>query len=192
MKGKQEEYIGYDEYISKKFNMTIEEMYGDHPVFKDRNLGLVKFIMKDKPSSIFEFACTYDFLALEIIKELPDVRYICTNFLPEVVEYIRKKKKVKSYMYDANYIPYTDLTKWDAFVCTSLEHLENDVEILNSLPEPSIIYFCVTNMNDRTHVWTFEDEWEIYERYKDTMRIIDYKIFKFDDRIKMIGRGRHD
>jgi len=191
MKGKQEDYKGYDEELSKKFGMSIEEMY-QHSIFKERNQGIVDFVMKDKPSSIFEFACTYDFLAIEIIKKLPDVRYVCTNFLPEVVEYIRNKKQVESYVYDANDIPYTDLTKWDAFVCTSLEHLENDVELLNELPEPSIIYFCVTNMPDRTHSWTFENEVEIYERYKDTMRIIDYKIFKHEDRIKMIGRGKHD
>lgn len=191
MKGKPEDYIGYDEYLSNKCNMTIEKMYGEHPTFKDRNLGLVKFVMKDKPSSIFEFACTYDFLAIEIIRKLPDIKYVCTNFLPEVIEYIRKKKKVKAFVYDANDIPYTDLKKWDAFICTSLEHLENDIELLNSLPTCTI-YFCATNMYDKTHFWTFKDELEIYDRYKNVMRIIDYKIFKFDDRMKIIGRGKHD
>jgi len=192
MKGKLEDYKGYDQELSKKFGMTIEEMYRDHPIYKDRNKGIVEFALKDKPESIFEFACTYDFLALEIIRELPDVRYVCTNFDPEVVEYIQNKMGVKSFVFDANEIPYTDLTEFDAFVCTSLEHFENDIEILDSLPEPCIIYFCVTNMPDRTHAWGFDVEWEIYDRYKDVMRIVDYKIFKQHNRMKMIGRGKRD
>lgn len=200
MKGKQEtwsvyegtvdDYIGYDQWLCKRFNMTLEEMYRDHSIYKKRNMGIVEFVMKDKPKSIFEFACTYDFLALEIIRELPDVKYVCTNFLPEVVKYIQDKMSVESFLFDANEIPNHDLSEFDAFVCTSLEHLENDVEILNALPEPCIIYFCVTNMYDRTHAWGFDSEWEIYDRYKDVMRIIDYKLFKEDDkRMKMIGRG---
>lgn len=192
MKGKPETYRGYDKELSEKYGMTIEEMYRDHPVYKDRNKGIVEFVLKDKPEAIFEFACTYDFLALEIIRELPDVRYVCTNFLPEVVEYIQNKMGVESFLFDANDIPNTDLSEFDAFVCTSLEHLENDIEILDSLPEPSIIYFCVTNMPDKTHAWGFDLEWEIYDRYKDVMRIVDYKIFKQHNRMKMIGRGIRD
>jgi hypothetical protein len=189
---KPEIYKGYDQKLAEKFGMTIEEMYRDHPVYKDRNMGIVEFVLKDKPESIFEFACTYDFLALEIIRELPDVRYVCTNFLPEVVEYIKDKMSVETFLFDANEIPDKDLSEFDAFVCTSLEHLENDVEILDSLPEPCTIYFCVTNMPDKTHVWSFDLEWEIYDRYKDVMRIVDYKIFEQHNRIKMIGRGKRD
>jgi hypothetical protein len=192
MKGKQEDYQGYDEELSKKFGVTIEEMYGEHPVYKERNKGIVEFVLKDKPQAIFEFACTYDFLALEIIRELPDIRYVCTNFLPEVVKYIQDKMSVKSFVFDANEIPHTDLSEFDTFICTSLEHLKNDVEILDSLPEPCTIYFCVTNMPDKTHEWGFDDEWEIYNRYKDVMRITDYKIFKYNTRMKMIGRGIRD
>lgn len=192
MKGKPEIYKGYDQELCKKFGMTIEEMYRDHPVYKNRNIGIVEFVLKDKPESIFEFACTYDFLALEIIRELPDVRYVCTNFDPDVIEYIQNKMSVESFLFDANEIPNHDLSEFDAFVCTSLEHLENDVEILNMLPESSIIYFCVTNMPDKTHFWSFDSEWEIYDRYKDTMRIIDYKLFKRNGRMKMIGRGKRD
>jgi len=172
--------------------MTIEEMYRDHPIYKERNMGLVEFVLKDKPEAIFEFACTYDFLALEIIRELPDVRYVCTNFLPEVVEYIQNKMGVETFLFDANEIPNHDLSEFDAFVCTSLEHLENDIDILDSLPEPSTIYFCVTNMPDKTHAWGFDSEWEIYDRYKDTMRIVDYKIYRYNNRMKMIGRGKRD
>ncbi len=191
--GTVDDYRGYDEFLCKRFNMTIEEMYGEHPVFKERNERLVEYVMKDRPEAIFEFACAYDFLAIVIIKKLPDVRYVCTNFLPEVVEYIQNKMKVKSFVFDANDIPVTDLGDFDAFICTSLEHLENDVKILNGLPEPCSIYFCVTEMYDRTHAWGFKDPYEVYDRYKDVMRIVDMEIIEIDHgRKKMIGRGIRD
>ena len=193
MKGKQEDYKGYDEYLMRKFNMTIEEMYGEHPVYKERNLAIVEFMKKDNPKHVFEFASTYGFLALEVMKAFPDINYECTNFLPEVVEYSRKQG-VKSFLFDANDIPYVSWTKlYDSFICTSLEHLENDVRIIDSLPEYCTIYFCVTNMDDETHFWGFESEWDVYERYSDVMRIIDYKLIKSDEkRMKMIGRGKRD
>ena len=185
-------YTGYDKELSEKYGMTIEEIYRDNPVYKERNEGIVEFVLKDKPKAIFEFACTYDFLALEIIRELPDIRYVCTNFLPEVVEYIQDKMSVKSFVFDANEIPHTNLIEFDAFVCTSFEHLENDIEIIGSLPNSCTIYFCVTNMPDKTHEWGFDSEWDIYERYKSVMKITDHKIFNQHNRMKMIGRGIRD
>lgn len=189
MKGKPEDYKGYDEYLCKKFNMTIEEMYGEHHTFKDRNLGIVELIKNSdkEPCRIFEFACNYGFLALEIIKEFPDVKYVCTNFLSKVVKYVRKQG-IRSYWFDANDIPNTFLC-FDTFVCTSLEHLENDRLIVASLPIGSTLYFCATNVYDRTHYWTFKTDYDVYKRYQDFMNILDIKTLNFGDRKKVIGRG---
>jgi len=184
MKVKQEDYKGYDDQLSKKLNMTIEEMYG-RGLFKKRNLSLVE--MMENVSNVFEFASCYGFLALEVMKRFPDVNYLCTNFLPEVVEYT-KNQGVNSFIFDANDIPNTDLSKYDTFVCTSLEHLENDIEIIQSLPT-SELFFCATNMDDPTHVWYFENLNDIFERYDGIMRIVDTSVFKFKDRVKIIGRG---
>ena len=179
-------YEGYDNWLCEKFKMTLQEMYGDSELYKERNLGIVD--MMAYPLNVFEFASCYGFLALEVMKRFPAIAtYACTNFLPDVVDYT-KKQGINSFLFDANDIPITDLTMYDTFICTSLEHLENDREIIRSLPK-SNMYFCATNSYDRTHVWSFENEYDIFDRYRGIISIVDFQVFNFSDRKKIIFRG---
>lgn len=188
MKGRLEDYRGYDQEMSKKLNMTIEKMYGKAKIFRKRNLGIIN-MMNVEPKSIFEFACAYGFLAKEIIKKFPSVQYVCTNFDPDVVKYVNNQG-IHSYVFDANDIPRANLNDHDTFVCTSLEHLKKDREIISSLPRGSMLYFCVTNSPDKTHMWTFEDEHDIHDRYRDVMNLIDIKVFLYKGHYKkIIGKG---
>ena len=190
MKGRPEDYLGYDEYLCEKFDMTIEEMYRDHPIFKTRNSEIINIMrMYPSPSKIFEFACTYGFLALEILKQFPNVDYTCTNFLQDVVDYV-ENQGVKTFLWDATLMPFANMKKYDTFICTSMEHLKNDRFIIKSLPKDSVLYFCATDMNDKTHFWRFRDENEIRDRYINHLKITDLKTIKIDQtRKKVIGRG---
>jgi hypothetical protein len=188
-KTNQTKYINVDEKLGETLGMTIEEMYRDEPTFKKRNIEIVKILKIIKPKKIFEFACTYGFLASEIKNEV-DVEYLCTNFLPSVVNYV-KTQGIQTELFDAEDIPKRNLTNYDTFICTSLEHLENDLKIIGALPKGTHFIFSVPNFDDDMHFRKFDNEVQIYRRYKDLLIIKNIKRinYKNRNRIKFVVYG---
>ena len=84
-------------------------------------------------------------------------------------------------------IPLADL--YDTYICTSFEHLEQDKEILKSLPFGYII-FSVPNFDDPTHFRTFQNEDEIRYRYNNLIDIERIEVIQKDHMKKFIVKAK--
>jgi hypothetical protein len=189
-KGTVRSYIGYDSYCSKIRNKSIEEMF-NAGMYAERNLIIVEFLKNINQSlEIFEFAATYGFLALQIAKYLKFKRYITSNFLPEVVEYMKKQELedfgIEVLLFDANNIISNKLEEFNTFICTSLEHIEKDKEIISSLPNGSTFLFSVPNFDEPTHFRSFKNQTDIFDRYKNIIQILKIVEVSFEHMKKFV------
>ena len=184
--GSAESYKGYDKYCSITRGKSIKEMFGKGTFYEERNSIIVD--MLDDNSSIFEFAATYGFLANQISKKVNFKKYTTSNFLPDVVEYMRhqiKNKNINIIELDANNIE--NIGEYDTFICTSFEHLEHDIDIIKKLHGTFI--FSVPNFDDPTHFRTFQSEQEIINRYEKFININEIKTIQKEHMKKFIVKG---
>lgn len=193
-KGSLESYIGYDNYCSKVRKKSIEEMFNTG-MYTERNLIIVDFLKNiSEDLNIFEFAATYGFLAIEISKQIKFDKYVISNFLQEVVEYMKNQKLqlygIEIILFDANDIIKSPLENFNVFICTSLEHLEKDREIIGSLPKKSHFLFSVPNFDDPTHFRIFKSKDDIYSRYSNYLDIIQIKEIRLQHMKKFICNSR--
>ena len=54
-----------------------------------------------------------------------------------------------------------------------LEHIQDDLGVLNRIPRGTKLLLSVPNFDDPYHVRYFSSEKEVYERYKGVMNIFD-------------------
>jgi hypothetical protein len=179
-KGSIQSYEGYDKYCSSKRNLSIEEMFGDNTFYYRRNNVIIDMLRKINKPKIFEFAATYGFLASQISKEINFNKYTTSNFLPEVIEKMKDQVpyEIEVIEFDANDIIGSDLREYNTFICTSLEHLEHDIDIIKALPSKCNFLFSLPNFMDVTHFRIFENEEQIIDRYGNILDIEKIEIIE--------------
>lgn len=129
-------------------------------LYHQRNQLIASIIKEINPSFIFEIACSYGYLGLEIAK-VSDAHYRASNFSQEVVIYTNKQG-IECGLYDAR----TWLNMfYDAYICTSLEHIEDDIGLLRRIPNGAWGIFCVPNFESKGHFRYFEDQRDVVDRY---------------------------
>lgn len=154
----------------------------------DRAIALAKLVAADNPHRIFEFAAGGSILCQEVKKLLPASLYCWSDFSEPAIMDARKKLagfKVlfSTYDIDKDY-KYFDWKFYDAFICVSMEHLENDKEILKQIPEGKKIYLSIPNIDAPDHIRILATDEEIKERYGDIIKI--EKIEDCDDIFKLV------
>lgn len=66
-----------------------------------------------------------------------------------------------------------------------LEHIENDKNVLLSIPKNSQVIFSVPNYDDPAHVRFFKDVEDVKNRYKDILKFIDCSVLSFPKKRKI-------
>lgn len=194
-KGSKEMYRSYERFYLNKNEKSTNQIFGEGTIYHKRNLVIVD-ILKNLQGDlkIFEFASTFGFLALEICNNIEFKKYKTTNFLDEVVNYIKTQgledHGISIELFDANDILKTNLKEYNTFVCTSFEHLEKDIDIIKNLPNECTLIFSVTNFNDPTHFRIFRNKDEIKNRYKEILDIIEIKIVEQKNIRKFVINSR--
>ena len=144
-------------------------------IHKDLAFALSKLVAADNPHRIFEFAAGGSILCLEIKKLIPTSIYSWSDFSTPIIVDARKKlagHKVlfSTFNIDDDY-SYFDWKFYDAFICVSMEHLENDKEILKQIPEGKKVYLSIPNIDAPDHIRVLKTNEEIKERYGDIINI---------------------
>ena len=144
-------------------------------IHKDRAIALAKLIAADNPHRIFEFAAGASILCEEVKKLIPTSLYSWSDFSEPIITAARKKlvgHKVlfSTFDIDKDY-KYFDWAFYDAFICVSLEHLENDKEILKLIPAGKKVYLSVPNIDAPDHIRVLSTDEQIKERYGDILDI---------------------
>ncbi|GAI19368.1 unnamed protein product [marine sediment metagenome] len=71
---------------------------------------------------------------------------------------------------DADY-KKVDWSDYDLIICVSLEHLENDREILSAIPSGRKVLLSIPNIDSPDHVRVLKTNKEIEERYGSILNI---------------------
>lgn len=175
-----------DDYITQeriRRKMSIDEymqMFGE-PEYANRNSEIVALLKKAKkpPKSILELACACGFLALSVKGQFPKVKYTCTN-ISDVYLYYTKKQlteipdcevlKVNADPVDSTDLDHIGLKRFDTVICTSLEHIEHDLDLVRKLPLGTRFYFSLNNLTIDCHFRAFHNESEIRAHYGGLLR----------------------
>jgi len=132
------------------------------------------------PTRVLELACACGFLAEMVMKRFPKVEYTCTNFSPLYLQYTEAQldhyPKCCVLPVNADVDTNKDLNEdnfkpYDTVVCTSLEHLKNDLGLIVEIPSGTRFYFSVNNIFQPGHFRAFDDADEVRERYEDLLDI---------------------
>lgn len=156
--------------------MTDMTIYGKR-TYKTRNDKLARWVKQVSPKRVFEFAGSGGFLAKVIIDTVPGIEfYHHSDFADVAVNFARNLLKdygnclVEKIDIDNEYNE-VDWGNYDAFITISLEHLDNDLEIINKIPSGRPFFFCVPNFGGKEHVRFFPDENSIIERYSSLLHV---------------------
>lgn len=151
-------------------------------IFEKFYLPLYKAVIeylpsKDKCGIVVDLGCGVGFFA-KVLFENGYTKYIGVDFSPAVVE------KAKVYAPGADFI-VADLRselaskvyqEYRVFVALeSLEHIKEDIEVLEKIPSRSLVVFSVPNYDSRFHVRYFASEEEVIDRYKNVLDFIEHK-----------------
>lgn len=144
-----------------------------------RAIALAKLIAADNSKRICEVAAGGSILAREVLKLLPNAFYCWSDFSEPAITDARKKlvgRKIifSTFDIDQDY-KYFDYRSYDAFICVSMEHLENDKEILQQIPPGGKVYLSIPNIDAPDHIRVLSTDEQIKERYGD---ILDIKLIE--------------
>ena len=155
----------------KKINFDIF----NRGIHLERAEFLSDLICKYNPISILEFAAGGSILAQRILQKVDNVKYCFNDFSLISLNHAKERLKSDNVSYssldfDARY-NVLDWNPYDLIICVSLEHLENDKEILQAIPKGKKVLFSIPNIDAPDHVRVLKTDEEIKERYGSILNI---------------------
>jgi hypothetical protein len=148
--------------------------------YEDRNCEFARMIHRHSPKKVIEFAAAEGNLAFHILLRCDIETYLVTDFSPTALHMAREavgldpRTSFRLMDADKEYKAITNFD-YDTFVCTALEHLENDLAILTTLRRGTLICICLPNFIVDGHIRAFRSETEIRERYGHLMEILQIR-----------------
>lgn len=148
--------------------------------YETRNIELSKTINSHDVKRIVEFAGCEGNLAKHILENDKIEKYYFSDFSLFAIMYAKDilwgDNRVFFEQIDADR-QYTKLhgMDYDTFVCTSFEHLENDLKIINILKPGTMVFLSLPNFDTKGHVRFFRNREDIIDRYSFFMDIIEIK-----------------
>lgn len=165
----------YEDIVTKEWGRYSKGAYAE------RDRILTSMLKLYSPRRIFEPCGAEGFLARVIVESIPSIEeYIISEFVHYAVERMTKdladlpKITVKLIDIDEEYTDI-DFRRFDLFVCTAFEHLVNDREILQVLPQGIKVALCLPNFGGHSHLRLFKSFEEIEARYGDLIQILERK-----------------
>ena len=164
-------------------------VFDREPLFNQRAEIISDWIKKDECSAVFECAGGGCLIAQKALQK-SNVEYIWTDFLPKAVENATSKG-IYAYEFDIEKDYKSILwNDFDAFVCVSLEHLENDTDIITDLPSGMNVYLSCPNIDAEDHIRILDTDDKIGERYGDLIEIQEIKCISNGSLELRLVRGR--
>jgi glycosyltransferase involved in cell wall biosynthesis len=151
--------------------------------YRDRNAIMRDLVAARRPRNVLEFACAGPFLARVLVESIPSIeRYTCSNFSPRMTELcaaqLADEPRCAVALIDADVTRSPDMQRerlqvYDAFVTTSLEHIQFDRELVHQLPVGSTFVFSVARFDDPEHFRVYESLADVRARYAGLLDIVD-------------------
>ncbi len=145
---------------------------------RNRHIALKIKELKLFPKVCFEIACAEGNLAYNILKEHKQItKYYLSYYADEALKLASKNLAEfanKTILFNLDAENYDEIAKYkfDTFICTCLEHIRNDRQIIKSLPLGTIIIISLPNFSWPGHLRTFRSLENCFERYEDLIHFI--------------------
>ena len=136
-------------------------------------------IVKERGASyILDLGCGPGQFADFIHKKIPAINYCGVDFSESAIE-LAKSRGLTKYNFIKAPLPLKDdgiYENADTVVCLEvLEHIDNDLDVIESIPSGKFIIASVPNFDSLGHIRYFNNEKEVVERYGHLF--IDLKVF---------------
>ena len=145
---------------------------------------LIAFIASQPPGRALDLGCGTGQLA-QLMIELGKNFILGIDFSPVAIDYAKQLINNGNFVIADLYKPetYENLPEYDCIVMSEvMEHLENDITVLNFiLPETHLI-FTVPNYITDSHVRGFRSEQEVHDRYDKYVEIKSLDEVVLDDK----------
>lgn len=169
-------------------------------VYKERNLEIVKIInniikndFSNKNVRILDLAAgSAQIASLLLEKNTNIVEYIWNDFADEVINY------AKTIINDNRFIINTNdcmsiKGDYDIVICVSLEHILDDIKLLNNFSGNTYFCICSPNFNSKGHYRFFQNVNEMVKRYSCIFQSVKNKIIKFKrEKYILYGYKKYD
>lgn len=148
--------------------------------YAQRNKQFAEYLKNISVKTVFEAACAEGNLAWYILSNNKEiVRYTASDYAEEGLKlaYTNLKEFIDSGRAELVNI---DAEKWrqiaeykpEMFICTCLEHLQNDLKIIAALPKGAWIVMSLPNFMCQGHLRSFKTMKNVYERYGHEMHFV--------------------
>ena len=162
--------------MKKELGPEYYDTYSDHPLspywvnLYDKTIDLLP---TNTDVKIAELGCGPGLFA-EFLYKKGYENYWGIDFSKTCVEWARKR--VPSYQFKIGNLYDENIQKkfsdYDVFICLeTLEHMTNDLAVINAIPKGKEIIFSVPNRDDIAHVRWFQNPQSVADRYSP---IIDF------------------
>jgi 2-polyprenyl-3-methyl-5-hydroxy-6-metoxy-1,4-benzoquinol methylase len=160
--------------------------------YKRRNdvlYSLIETLIPDN-AKILDIAAGSAYLAERLLKLEKVSKYVWNDINPEIIEDVESRisdSRFEINTFNAN-DPNIDLSEFNVVICLSLEHLENDLDLINQFEKGTLFAICSPNFDSKHHIRFFEKIAGFEKRYSKFIltngtatvinRINDNKVFK--------------
>lgn len=163
------------DYYSADFKKNAGKYSSKH--YETRNISIAEKIKAYNPKIIFEVAGAEGNLAFHILKNNNIQKYIFSDYCPEAIELAKKQigddPRIEFIQFDANNSSEIANLEFDTFICNSLEHIQNDRELIRQLKPNTLIITSLPNFLCEGHLRSFKTLDEVKGRYSNMIDFID-------------------
>jgi hypothetical protein len=158
------------------------------PIYHRRNLMIAHMLRRFHPRQIVEVAGAEGDLAETILETLASVQnYQWSDLVAEAVPLVQSRLARFGIRFQACQLnadtAHADFSECNCFVCTSLEHLVHDREILQGLPQGCVIALGLPSFDWIAHMRSFpRGRRDIDARYGDLISVKRYGIIRYNHR----------
>lgn len=139
----------------------------------------VDIIKEKNHKHVIDLGCGPGQFAELLSKDDSNIKYTGLDFSSKAIEIAKNRVSNTNFnFYIENLVTIDNYNKYikDDTIYTSfefLEHINDDLKVLNNIPKNSDIIFSVPNFDTRGHVRFFKNSEEVINRYSKLINILD-------------------
>ena len=173
--GEMDNTVYNEAYVSGGAGQSYHKHYTQSYYYHSWRYAIRYLLMLNRDISILEIGCGAGQFA-NMLLDYGFYNYKGFDYAEEGVFLAQKNNpEHKDKFFVADAFKTEEIKKtYELMICFEvLEHIQNDLGVLDRIPKGTKLLLSVPNFDDPYHVRYFSSEKEVYERYKDTMKIFD-------------------
>ncbi len=163
------------EWYNNEFKQGVSQ-FDTAEIFVQRAEIISNWAVQDGIGSVFEFAAGGCVLAQTIVRKVPDIRYVWSDFSVPALENARRNAQtldIRDIDIEIEY-PHVPWETFEGVICVSWEHLEKDREIMEAIPSGKPIHISCPTIDAPDHLRVLANLDEVAGRYGHLIEIQEF------------------